>query len=307
MKINNKHVLRGIPALGIATVLALVAWAGNPQRHVAGNQVSQDTVPAKNNKATRQTNERDLDKEIRQFEEAKEKLKEVDWDKIQQSVDAAYKKIDFEQIQEQIDKAMKQINLEEINRQVEASLKSIDLEKMQQAVDESLKNATAVHLDKEVIKKELEAARLEVEKELKNGEERKKEMERHQKLNKETIQKEMEHARKEMVKAMENIHHERLGWKEKLSKAHEEIDKAKEEFKGYQDMIYSLEKEGLLSTKDDYTIQYKDGELHINGKQQPAEVLNRYKKYFKKHDKVTIRKKSGDMDIDTDSDDKKFD
>lgn len=298
MKINSTYVRRGIPTLGVAAVLALVAWAGGPQQPTTGKQLSQDTVPTKRNKATREAYEKDLDKEIRQLDQAKENLKAVDWDKIQRSVDEAYKSIDFEKIQEQVDNSMKQIDMEKINRQVEASLKSIDFEKIQQQVDESLKNAYA-NIDKDEIKKELEAARLEVEQELKNSKDWKKEVEAAQKVNKEEIQKEMERSRKEVARAMEKLDKEKLNWKEKMEGAWEGIDKAKEEFKGYQEMIYDMEKEGLLSTKSDYTIRYKDGKLTVNGKQQSDEIVSKYKKYFK-HDKVTIRKEDGDMDIDTD-------
>lgn len=299
MKINSTYVRWGIPTLGVAAVLALVAWAGGPQQPTTGKQLSQDTVPAKRNKAVRDNNEKDLDKEIRQLEQAKEKLKDVDWDKIRQSVDDAYKSIDFEKIQEQVDEAMKHIDVEKI---IETSLKSIDFEKIQQQVDESLKHAYA-NIDKDEIKKELEEARLEVEKELKNKD-WKKDIEAAKKVNKEEIQREMEKSRKEVAKAMEKLDKEKLNWKDKMNDAWEGIDKAKEEFKGYQEMIYDMEKEGLLNTKSDYTIRYKDGKLTVNGKQQSDEIVSKYKKYFK-HDKVTIRKEDGDMDIDTDH--KEFD
>ena len=75
-----------------------------------------------------------------------------------------------------------------------------------------------------------------------------------------------------------------------------EIEKAKIEFKGYQEMVYEMEKDGLLNTKADYTIIYRDEELTINGKKQPAEVTNKFKKYFSK-DGVTIRKEKGEMNI----------
>jgi chromosome segregation ATPase len=298
MKINSTYVRWGIPTLGVAAALALVAWAGGPQQPTTGKQLAQDTVPAKRGKAIREANEKDLDKEIRQLEQAKENLKDVDWDKIQQSVDDAVKNIDFSKIQEQIDEAMKHVDMEKINRQVEASLKSIDFEKIQEQVNESLKNVDT-YIDKEEIKKELDEARKEVEKELKNSKEWKKDWEATKKANKEEIQSALEKSRKEVAKAMEKLDKEKLNWKDKMKDAWEGIDKATEEFKGYQEMIYSMEKEGLLSTKSDYTIKYKDGELTVNGKKQSDEVVSKYKKYFK-HDKVTIRKEDGDMDIDTD-------
>ena len=76
-----------------------------------------------------------------------------------------------------------------------------------------------------------------------------------------------------------------------------EVDKAKEEVKGYQEMIYDMEKEGLLNTKEDYTIEYKDGDLFINGKKQPQEVTDKYKKNFRKKN-IAIKKQDGNVKID---------
>ncbi|WP_315820928.1 hypothetical protein [Paraflavitalea speifideaquila] len=54
-------------------VIALVAWKGNPQQPIAGQQPTADTIPAQRKKAIRETDEKDLDKEIRKLDEAKEK------------------------------------------------------------------------------------------------------------------------------------------------------------------------------------------------------------------------------------------
>lgn len=72
--------------------------------------------------------------------------------------------------------------------------------------------------------------------------------------------------------------------------------KVREQFKGYQEMVYKMEEEKLLSTDDDYTISYKNDELFINGKKQSAAVTDRYKKYFEKE--TTIRKSKGKIDVD---------
>jgi hypothetical protein len=88
-----------------------------------------------------------------------------------------------------------------------------------------------------------------------------------------------------------------LNMKETMEKARQEVDKAKEEVKGYQEMIYAMEKDGLLNTKEDYSIEFRKAELSINGQKQPTEIFNKYKKYFKK-ERLTIRKENGDMQID---------
>ncbi len=105
--------------------------------------------------------------------------------------------------------------------------------------------------------------------------------------------------KKEMSRVKEELKLEKLDMKETMTRAYTEIDKAKEELKGYQEMIYTMEKDGLLNTKEDYTIEYRQGELSINGKKQSTEITSKYKKYFKK-DMMTIKKHDGDLKIDRD-------
>ncbi len=297
MRRIKKHLHWAVPVLGLTAVIALVAWTGAPQQGTQDQQIVQDTVPAKKNKAIREKDEKDLDKEIRQLDEAKERLKEVDWDQIKKSVEAARKSIDPEQLQKQIDQAMKSVDMEKISNQVQESLKSIDFDKLQREINASMKESFS-GLDKGELKKHLDEAKREVEKEL-NSKDWKKEMEDMKKENMKEIQREMERSKDEVKRAMEELNEEKFDMKESMNQAWKEIDKAKDEFKGYQEMIYSMEKEGLLSTKNDYSIKYKNGILTVNGNKQPQEVLDRYKKYFS-HEKVTIRKEDGDMDIDFD-------
>jgi hypothetical protein len=61
-------------------------------------------------------------------------------------------------------------------------------------------------------------------------------------------------------------------------------------------MIYAMEADGLLDTKKDYIIRFKDGKLTINGNEQPETVTNKYRKYFKK-DSVTLKKENGAFDL----------
>lgn len=296
MRRIKKHLHWAVPTLGLTAVIALVAWTGAPKQSTQDKPISQDTIPAKKNKAIREKDEKDLDKEIRQMDEAKERLKEVDWDHIKKAMEEVRKNIDPEQLQRQIDQAIKQVDMEKINSQVQESLKKIDFDKIQTEINESMKEAYT-SIDKEDLKKQMDKVKLEIEKELKNKDWQ-KEME-DLKLNMKEVQEELEKSKADIKKAMEKLDEEKFDMKENMDHAWRGIDKAKEEFKGYQEMIYSMEKEGLLSTKNDYTIKYKDGHLTVNGKKQPQEVLDRYKKYFS-HEEVTIRKEDGDMDIDFD-------
>lgn len=313
MKINKNLVRWGLPALAVTTAIALVAWKESPRQTPTLKQLIQDTVPDARKKANTNKDVKDLDKEIRELEEAKIKIKDVDWDQIRKSMDEVKKNINTQQIQQQIEQAMKQVDYEKINQQIEQSLKNIDFEKIHQQIEESLKKVdfekiqqeinesmkeSFAQVDKEAIKKELDKAKLELDRELKN-EDWKKELEEIKKVNPKEIRQELANAKAEIDREMKKLDKEKFDIKVDLDEAWKEIDKAKEELKGYQEMIYSMEKEGLLSTEGDYTIKYKEGNLTVNGKQQPQTVVDRYKKYFS-HEKVTIRKEDGDMDVDFD-------
>lgn len=300
MRRIRKHLHWAVPTLGLVTVFALVAWVDNPQQPVPDKQPAQDTVPAKRSKATREAGDRDLDKELRQLEKGREKLKEVNWEEISKHVNEALENIDEEKIRLQVEQAVKQVDMVKIQREVEESLKKIDFEKIQKEINESLKN-TYANIDKEALKKQMDEVKREIEKEFKNKD-WEKEIEEAKKINKEEIEKEMEKVREEMKKVRTDLSRQKLNMKEEMEKAQEGIAKARDEIKGYQEMIYSLEKEGLLSTRGDYTIEYNKGELTINGKKQPQEVADKYKKYFRK-DTVTIKKKDGEMHLDHDYND----
>ena len=294
MKMHSSFTRWGFPCAIIgATVFTLAAFTGVPKQNaVIANHV-QDTVPEKRNKITRdQEDNRDLDKELQQLDRAQEqldKIKDKDWEKMQRDIQESIKKIDFDKIQQQATAAMKQADLEKINAQIQQSLKAIDFDKIQREIDQSISK-----IDKEQITRELDKARLQVDQAL--GKADWQQELKNQKFNQEEIEKQMADAKKQMEKAQEDMKHQQFNFKKDIDKAKMDIDHAKEELKNYQEMIYDMEKDGLLNTKDDYTIAYKDGDLFINDKKQPQEVTDKYKKYFK-NDKVTIKKADGHINI----------
>src|SRR5687768_11709457 len=113
--------------LSLTAVITLEAFTGGPKPTPAPDSYRdyqhQDTVPQKRNKVTREdAADRDLDKELRALDKAKEqleKLKEKDWQEIQRNVEESISKIDVQQIQQQVDAAIKNIDFEKINRQIQ--------------------------------------------------------------------------------------------------------------------------------------------------------------------------------------------
>lgn len=297
MKKYSLLVRWGCFALVPFIVLSLMAHTYRPKQPTMAFNNMNDTVPdKKRNKVTRENGDRDLDKELRQLDKAEEnldKVKEKDWDKIEKDINESLRKIDLDKIKRQAEEAVKRVDVDKINREIEASLQRIDFDKMQAQINESMEEVSKI--DKEAIKKELEEAKKQV-KEAMEKQEWKEELKHAQKINSEKIAQEMEHAKREMEKAKDEMQHQKLHFRADMDKAKVEVGKAREELKGYQEMIYDMEKEGLLSSKGDYTIEYKNGELLINDKKQPKEVADKYQPYFKTK-QVTIKKEDGDMKI----------
>ncbi|WP_276485048.1 hypothetical protein [Paraflavitalea pollutisoli] len=328
MKINKQLLSWSIPALGLATVITLVAWKQGPRRAGTPNPSVQDTVPAPKSKAT-DSKDKDFDKELRQLESAREKLKDINWDEISESlesarfqlnnadikrqVDDALKQVDMKKIQLDIDKAMKDIDFEKIQLQVDASLKDIDFKKLQQEINESMDKEDFKDLREDIdkavkeglssidaadIRKQLDAAKIDVTREMKKTDWN-KELADLKELNSDKLQRDLEKAQVDFDKALKELKTEKGEWRKDLKGAWKDIDKAKAEIKGYQEMIYDMEAAGLLSTKGDYSVKFNNGDLFINDKAQSKVTADKYSKYFS-HDKTTIRKENGKMDVDVD-------
>ncbi len=283
MKLNQPFIRWGSLALA-GSVVTLLAFTGGPQQQKAIANRTTDTLPT-----LKRANDRDLDKELRQLDEAKEKLeqmKEKDWDQISRQVEETIYKIDFDKIQQQVDEAVKRIDVEKIHREVEESLRRIDFDKIQRDLDQ---------VNKEEVKREIEKARREVDNALRN-QEWKEELKEAQRRSKDDVQKELENAKREMARVKEELKGQKFEFRKEMEKAHEEVGKAREEMKGYQEMIYAMEQNGLLNTKDNYSIEYKSGDLFINDKKQPQSVTDKYNKYFKKKN-IAIKKQDGKMKI----------
>ena len=82
-----------------------------------------------------------------------------------------------------------------------------------------------------------------------------------------------------------------------MKDARESIEKAKVEVKAYKDFIEELDKDGLINKKETYKIEYRKGELIVNGKKQPAEVANKYNDFLNGRKDFTIKKEDDGFTI----------
>jgi len=278
-------------AVPLGLAVTAIAWTAGTVNSCTSH-FTQDTIPASRHKITRDTDkkeprEKDMEKELQQLDNAMEQLdgkfETIDWGKMQREIEMAMKNVqneinhhqlDIEKIQRQVQESMKNIDFAKIEKEAQESMESVrdnvDLSRIQEDVQESLKNVKE-ELNSEAFRKSIEAA---------------------SKIDMSKITHEIENARKEVEENKVNVQHE-------MENARKEIGKAKDELKSYREMLDAMEKDGLINTKEDYRVEFDEGQLYINHQKQPQDVLNKYRKYFKE-DGIKIYKKNGRFNISID-------
>lgn len=103
------------------------------------------------------------------------------------------------------------------------------------------------------------------------------------------MQQELDAAKKELSRSKESL-------KAEMERAKIDIRKSKDELQSYKEMITRMESDGLLNTKEDYSIDFKEGELYINNKQQPEKILEKFRPYFKNRE-LRIQMEKGNLTI----------
>lgn len=276
----SKRVL--LPVLAVGSIVALASWdykqtpGGNKDREQF--QQPTDTTPKKKKKV------QDLDQALEELDKVNI---EVEMQKMTEELSKALKQIDGEKIKLQVEMAMKQVDIEKIMKEVQESISKIDMEKMKVELEE-IKEVDMKKLHEELakigpeIQKEMAKVKIDMEK---IGPELEKEMKK--------VKEEMERIQPQIEKEMANA-------KIEMGKAKVEIEKAKAEIKEYKEFVDGLDRDGLINKKENYTINYKDGELTINGKKASADVTSKYKSFLDKHKKFRIEKSDDDFDIDMD-------
>ena len=209
------------------------------------------------------------EKKIQSFDEALQEL-----DKGQAEMEKALKNlkvpppptppapptIDLEKMKADIEKSIKEIDVEKIKADVQRSIKQVDVAKIKADVEASI-----AKIDWDKMKAELEKVK---NIELPKVEAQLKEL-------KPQIEKSMQEARKG-------------------------IEKARKELEGYKSFVDNLDKDGLIHKNEQYTIQYKNGVLIINGKTAPTQVYNKYKAFLEEHQNFILKKDKDGLNINKD-------
>lgn len=253
-------------------VLTTAAFQNKPSQQT---QNTTDTIPGREKKI------RSIDDALEELERSKVEMnrafKEIDFDKLEKEISESTRKmqLDMEKMQSELAQSLKEIDGAKIQADVQKALKDLDLANMQADMKE-LKG-----IDFEKMKADIEASVAKVD--MKKIHE---EMEKVRKVDMEKIKADLENMKPELEKS--------------IKQAHEGMEKAKKELLEYKGFVDGLEKDGLIDKNQSYTIEYKKGELSINGKIQPAEVSNKYSQFLKDRKDFTIKRDQDDFNIDED-------
>ena len=161
-------------------------------------------------------------------------------------------------IDKQINESLAKVDFDKIGKDIEASLKAVDWNNIQKEVDNSIQLAhdQIRKIDFDKINEEMKDLQKEFDsKEFK------------EQFNSEKLHKEIDDA---------------------IRKANEGIEKAKENLQQMKEFTNELEQDGLINRDKPNTIEWKNGNLIINGKEQPKSVADKYRKYYKKDGKITF-------------------
>lgn len=166
----------------------------------------------------------------------------------------------LENLSVQLTDMLKELSVElpELSTELTNALKEIDNEKISSEINKALKEVKDVDWAK--VKKDIDEAM--------------------QELNKQDflqIKVNMENLKEELNKMKMDLNID-------LSKMKLNLDGAKKELKKFAEMMKEMKADGLIKKGDPINIQWKKGELFINDQQQPANIRDKYKKYFSEGD-----------------------
>jgi chromosome segregation ATPase len=217
------------------------------------------------------------------------------------------KEIDFQKMEKEIQQSMKSMNLDlaKMKEEISKAVKDIDAAKIHADVQKALKDIDAVKINAEVQKamKEIDAAKIsaDIQKALKeiDAEKIKQSIETSvAKIDVEKMQKDLQKAKDiDMSQIEEKLKNLRPELEKSMADARKSMEKAREEIIAYKNLISDLDKEGLLNKDGEYTIEYKNGVLIVNGKTAPAAIVEKHRNLLDKKKDFTVEKNDKGFNI----------
>lgn len=266
---------RQLPAAILVTgiVITATAWQGQP---ITTQHTKLDTVPDRNKKIT------NIEEALDQLEKSRSELdrtmSDADWKKMELHLQESLKNvhIDAEKIRAQVAEAMKAVDAINVQAEVDKAMKSVDAAMLKANIDMAMKAA-----DIEKIKADVNASIAKIDWEKINGE-----IEKASKVEMPKIELELKDLGPKIEKEMAN--------------ARQELDKAKVELKAYKNFIDALDRDGLINKNENYKIEYRNGELTINGKKQTADAAKKYGEFLNGRKDFTISRDADGFNIHND-------
>jgi hypothetical protein len=263
MKVFIANKKKSIAAAGVCLLLAGITMSFQPLQfgpiqHYNSLSETPDTIPGKkerHEKMTMKEYDEMMNNLTADMRKTFEEVKSIDATKLAKEIEASLKELDAEKIKLEINKAMKEVDFAAVQKEVSLAMKEVEWAKISDEVKHSLNQA----------KKEIKE------------------------IDMEEINEQIEKAITAMEKSKTDL--EKIDFDNILKEACKNIEEAKQMLKLQKELFNEMEADGLIHSKDGFTIEYKDKSLYINGKKQPDNVAQKYKRYIPGDDyKITIEK-----------------
>jgi hypothetical protein len=246
-------------------ISALVVTAALAQTNLGANEKNtSDTVPKKEKQI------RNLDDALLELDkgeaEMHKALREIDGAKLEREMREALKgaEIDKARMKEEVSRAMKELDMQKINLE------------MQKSMAEAQKTLKEVNAEKIRAQAEAAVAKIDMDK-------MKAQLEKVKEMDFSRMKKELEGIRPEVEKSMRE--------------ARKSIEKARQELTAYKNLVNALDKDGYLNKEASYKVEYKSGELIVNGKKLPSDAVRKYNEYLTEKKDFTLQKDNDGLNI----------
>ncbi len=197
-------------------------------------------------------------------------------------IEKALKDIDWENLQKELRQAIdaSKVDLERMKEELRNATKELDAAKLQNSLSKAVKEIDAVEIHRQV---EDAVAKIDIAK-------LNAELKKIHEVDMKKMQNEIRKIKPEIEKSLKDA-------KANLEAAKVEMEKAKKELVAYNTFISNLAKDGLLDKDEEYTIEYKSGELSVNGKKVSSETQQKYSNFLKNKKDFVIEKSDNGFHI----------
>ncbi len=283
--------------VGVALIAVITAWQ-IPGKQNDLNQQKTDTVPHRNQPASR-----DLDREIRQVEEATAALKDfsdTEWPKIRSKIRIDLDNLNIDKTIQNAEEAINRLDANKIGEAVNSVNVNIDIDGIAASIEKAVSGFVA-DIDMDEIRRDLAKAKVEIDSEMQTARQAtarevqqaiKQAQQELRKVDKTSMKAALKEAQADIDRALAEI---KIN-DGTIESSVEELKEASSTLRGYQEMIYQMEDAQLLSTSGDYTIEYDGSIIIVNGKELDRATSDKYAKFFTGKDTKIIKRK-GKIDI----------